>query len=302
LTSKADIETIIKALRYPEDPLVERTSIFLLYRAWAHNENLLHMARTLSRDARQYAKGSKSTRHFQVLSHFRADIEAQLIREAKQKQRYLGFETFVKMSAGFPRALLTILKYIFTWSLFFGEQPFEKGCISVRAQREGVAQAAEWFYSDARAPGPTGALVRDAMTRLGQLLREIRFSDKPTECSLCTFSANLSIAGERAIEVMREAENWSMLLRIPGGQHDRNVGRVDEKYQVHPMLAPRWDLPISRRGALALSGEEVTAIFSPPDPSDYEEVIKRRVATMMAPFFGKPPRSETLPLPGLNDD
>jgi len=299
LKTTSDIQQVIAAIRLPGQLLVERTSTFLLYRAWARGKNLLPAAEAISDSAKNYISGSKETPHGEVLRYFRADIVAQLLRETKQKQRYLGFGTFVKMSAGLPRGLLTVLKHIFMWSLFYGEQPFQQDRISVRAQMDGVAQAAEWFFTEARAPGPIGALVRDAMTRLGQLLREVRFSDKPSECSLSSFSANLTTASQKAIEVLKEAENWSMLIRIAGGQHDRNEGRVDEKYQVHPMLAPRWDLPIARRGALALSGEEVTAIFAPLEMAEFEATLRRRVSAMTAPYFGQSPSANTLLLPGL---
>lgn len=302
LRSGADIEKIISAVRYLEDPLVERTSIFLFYRAWARRKNLLQVADALSKGARRFVSGDENTEHNEVLRHFGADVAAQLLRETKQKQRYIGFDTFVKMSSGLPRGLLTILKYVFTWSLFYGEQPFRSGRISVRAQTDGVAQASEWFFTEARAPGASGALVRDAMTRLGQLLRDIRFSDKPSECSLSTFSADLTTSSENAIRVLNEAENWSMLIRVAGGQHDRNVGRVDEKYQVHPMLAPRWDLPVASRGALSLSGVEINAIFAPTEPSSFETVLKRRVSVMTAPFFGKLPNGGVPLFPDMIDE
>ncbi|MHB8730850.1 MAG: ORC-CDC6 family AAA ATPase [bacterium] len=302
IRSGNDIETVIEALRYPDDMLLERTSVFLLYRAWAHDEDLKRAAREINDDAHQYAFEHETTRHGQVLKHFRADITAQLLRETRQKQRYLGFEVFVKMSAGLPRALLTIMKNVFTWSLFYGERPFRNGKISARAQTEGLEEASGWFFTDARAPGRSGMFVRSAMTRLGQLLRDIRFSDKPSECSLSTFSADLTATTENALKVLEEAENWSMLIKVAGGQHDRNLGRVDEKYQVHPMLAPRWDLPIARRGALALSGAEASAIFAPESSEDFDEVLKRRVAAMTAPFFGEAPSTETTLLPGLSDE
>ena len=299
--SDSDIERVISTLRFPQNPLIERTSIFLMYREWASGANLLKAAEAISQSACRYARSPTRTNHQKVLKYFRSDIVAQLLRETKQKQRYLGFETFVKMSAGLPRGLLTILKYVFTWSLFYGEQPFREGRISARAQSEGIGQASEWFFTEARAPGVTGAQVRDAMTRLGQLLREVRFSDKPSECSLSTFSADLTTATENAIEVLEAAANWSMLLRVAGGQHDRNDGRVDEKYQVHPMLAPRWDLPIARRGALGLSGEELTAVFAPSNPFDFDVVLKRRVAAMTAPSFGQESYAAAPLLPGLGD-
>ncbi len=302
IRTNEDIERIVSYLSFPLNHLIERTSIFMFYRSWASRENLIDSAERLSRSATRYASDGKGE-HNAVLKYFRSDIIAQLLRETKQKQRYLGFRTYVQMSAGLPRGLLTIMKHVFTWSLFFGEQPFRSGRISVRAQIEGVMQASEWFFAEARSPGPLGTAVRDAMTRLGELLRDLRFSDKPAECSLSTISADLTTASETARKVLDEAESWSMLLHIRGGQHDRNRGRVDEKYQVHPMLAPRWDLPISRRGALGLSGNEASAIFDPTRGEDFKILLKRRISRMTAPFLVRSTTtSQQNLLPGIDHE
>lgn len=298
-----DAERIINLLRQPGFPFVERTNVFLLYRAWSRKQDLSLRAREIADSARQFLAGEKGSEHDRVLRYFRADILAQLLRETKQRQRYLGFDTFVRMSGGLPRGLLTILKHVFTWARFYGEQPFRAGQISVRAQAEAVLQAEEWFFSEARAPGAEGQLVRGAMTRLGQLLRELRFSDKPSECSLSTFSADLSAVTPEALKTLRQAVNWSLLVQVTGGQHERNLGRVDEKFQVHPMLAPRWDLPTGRRGALGLSGVEVSAIFAPRADAEFDRVLHSRLQRMTAPFFGKEPLPRQLQreLPGLRD-
>jgi hypothetical protein len=78
-----------------------------------------------------------------------------------------------------------------------------------------------------------------------------------------------------------------MLIPVRKGQKDKNSKRVNWKYQINSMLAPQYDLPIYRRGALSLSTTEINAIL---DPSYYDEfrnirkIIKER---MSAPFFGK---------------
>jgi len=50
------------------------------------------------------------------------------------------------MSEGLPRALITILKHVYDWSIYTQERPFKGGQISIRrAQQRGVIEAAEWF-------------------------------------------------------------------------------------------------------------------------------------------------------------
>lgn len=308
LATRADIDRVLNEIRFLEYPFLERANVMLLYKAWAHRANLLQAAVAIRSDAVKLSQNMpEGTLHTKLFRHFRADVVAQLLRDIGQPQRYLGFSTFVRMSAGLPRCLLTILKHVFTWAQFLGEDPFRKGRISVAAQTEAVSQAAEWFFTDARAPGPEGTAIRDGMTRLGQLLRALRYADKPSECSLSTFSADVTTATEQARQTLDRAAQWSMLVTVAGGQADRNLGRVDTKYQVHPMLAPRWDLPIARRGSIALSGEEVTAIFAPRDTTSVATMVARRESLTMAPMFGKQangrvPVGTQETLPGFDDD
>lgn len=222
------------------------------------------------------------------LSHFQTDLFAQLLRECNLKQRYLGMSDFIDMSAGLPRNLLTILKHIYHWSVFNDESPFVGGNkISVFSQREGVLEASDWFFRDARIVESKGTVIQDSISRLATLFRDIRFSDKPAECSLSTFSVDLTSVSEKAREVIKAAEDRSLLINIPKGQRDRNTKRVDSKFQLNPMLAPRWDLPVHRRGAIALSTVEVNAIFDPEYKESLKKLVQIRIERMTAPQFGK---------------
>ncbi|MCC7210309.1 MAG: hypothetical protein E3K40_15035 [Candidatus Brocadia sp.] len=307
--SSARVCRILDALRCPDYPLLEKVNIFLLYRAWDKGKDLFVESEKINLACSRYVQEPNSaTQHGDILEHFRDDLMAQLLRESDMKQRYLGFETFVNMSNGLPRNLLIILKHIFNWALFNGEKPIETGVISIKSQQAGVREASEWFFKDARVAGHDGGLIRDSVSRLAELFREIRYSDKPTECSLCTFSADMTRASEEAQRIVDMAEKWSLLISISSGQKDRNSKRVDAKYQLNPMLAPRWDLPVSRRGTLALNPEEVNAIFDKTYRDKFETVLSTRVSRMMAPFHGKSANAANgtenrqMRLPGFDND
>lgn len=287
--SEHAISRIIANLTVSEYPFMEKVNTFLFYRDWYSGENLIDASEAIAKECKEFVEGLKEdSRHEQALAYFRADLIAQLVREYKHKQLYLGLNTFIEMSDGLPRNLLIILKHIFKWSVFNGEHPFHRGRkISIESQKKGIREASEWFYHDARMTGVNGEVVRASIDRLATLFREVRFSDKPSECSVSAFSADTSQSSERARGTIDLAEKWSLLIKIEGGQRDRNSKRVDAKYQINSMLAPRWDLPISRRGALALKPEEVDAIFDPHFSDKFEQLIKERVERMMAPFFGK---------------
>ena len=286
LRRSSDIDTIVNVLACPDYPLLEKANLFLLYREWNSKRNLVEAAQKIATECQAYIKGDDAKGRYQkMLSYFKADLLAQLYRETDQKQRYVGLATFIDASCGLPRILLIILKHVFAWATFNGERPFRGSPISIRSQQAGVLEAAEWFYRDARMIGRDGQSVMDAISRLGTLFRGIRYSEKPSECSCSTFSADLSRSSEVTRHLIDLAEKWSLLIDV-GGQRDRNTERVDKKYQLNRVLSPRWDLPVYRRGALALTPAEINAVFDPEFVATFEDLSNARVARMSAPAFG----------------
>ena len=293
---------MLAALQFPGNILVEKTSVFsILSQVGRASESPGRGHRNRRGGAHQFASGARCGLHHQILKHFKSDIAAQLLRDLKQpQQQYLGFDAFVRMSAGLPRCLLALLQEMYSWAHFYGERPFTEP-LSLNAQRAGITHASDWFFEETRAPGRTGTSIRTAMTRLGELLRDVRFSSKPADCSLSTFTLDGTHASETTLKLLEEAENWSMLIRVPGGHHERNRGRVDNKYQVHPMLSPRWDLPLARRGTLALSGAQADALFDKAQAARFDTVKKKLLAPMTAPTFGGAASDAPL-LPGIVDE
>nr|VFK40444.1 MAG: hypothetical protein BECKTC1821E_GA0114239_100744 [Candidatus Kentron sp. TC] len=287
LVREKDIPAIISAISTVEYPLLEKLNIFMLYQDWQKKRNLLESAMEIQNSYEEFVKQRpKAGRYARCYGHFAADMYAQLLRETDQKQRYLGLDRFVEMSAGLPRNLLIILKCVWQWAAFYGEEPLRNGTVSERAQISGVREASEWFYKDSQAHGPNAERARQGVDRLAEIFREIYFSDKPTECSLCAFSANLTAVQPIVRESIETACAWSSLIEIDSGQRDRNSSRVDRKFQLNPLLAPRWDLPTARRGVIPLKPEEVEALFGDVEKEKYKAVFRPRLARYEAPFFG----------------
>jgi hypothetical protein len=306
VSSGDDIDSVAQLLACPEFPLLEKLNCFIFYQQWESNRNLLESADTIHRDCQTYvSERDKTMQYHDKLLHWKYDLLAQLRRESDQKQQYAGFDTFIKLSWGNPRHLLIILKHVLSWGAFKDERPFGEKPVSVKAQTDGVKEAADWFFGDARMPGKDGRLIQDAISRLGTLFRSIRYSHKPSECSLSTFSyepASVSTETNRLIDL---AEKYLLLVYV-GGQPDRNSERVDRKCQLNRMLGPLWDISFSRRGALVIPGDDLNAIFDPAFTADFEQLLKVRVDRMTAPFFGGRRRDNTSKdqgrLFGMGDD
>lgn len=283
--SEDDIKKILNNLYCPEYPLLEKTNVFLLYRYWYKNKiSLVDASSKISEQCKNFLSNtSKNGSYKTALGHFKSDLLSQLLRECGRDRKYFSLATLIEMSWGLPRNLLVLLKNIFAWSLFYGESPFEGTPISIKAQNNGVIESSDWFFSDAKISGKMGTAVRDSIDRLGNFFREIRFSDKPSECSCVSFSADIAKANTTTRELIKSATDYSLLIEV-GTQSDKNTGRIRSQYQLNRMIAPRWGLAIYRRGTIALNVEELDEIFS---PGGKRGALDKRISGMTAPLFGK---------------
>ena len=282
-----DVNLIVQATRVPSRPLLEKVNVFLIYRAWADGADLVKTALDMV-NARPPAGPSgvvkPNAAQRSVLDHFVTDLQAQLYNDMRRDPTYAGINQFITMSDGLPRNLLVILKNIYRWALFNGEQPFQGSRISLESQRRGVLEAAEWFLDDAKPLGEDGEDVHAAIHRLGEMFRQFRFSDKPVESSLASFSADLTRCSPRTREVVKLAEQRALLAQVSQGQKQRNTGLVEPKFYLNPLLSPKWDLPTARRGAIGLSADEMNAIFDPSEADNFKDMQDRRLERMKAPF------------------
>ena len=286
--SEQQIDRIIQKLKVDKYSLLEKVNVLLLYQDWSQNKELLDAASTISNLCRQFAeRRPKSGRYFETYDHFAQDLLAQFFRESNQPQRYCGIDSIIHMSMGLPRHLLIVLKHIYNWAIFNGEEPFKSRPISITSQQKGIFEAAEWFYRDAKNKGQDGSVLQESINRLAELFREVRFSDKPVECSLCSFSVDLSKVNTTTKKYIDLAKKYSLLIDISGGQRDRNSMRVDAKLQLNSLLAPLWDLPIYRRGALPLDPSLADAIFDPGQSENFKRLLNARIVAMNAPFENK---------------
>ena len=283
------VSTIIDGLRIPEFPLLEKVNVYLLYRDWKNDQSLLCSSEAIKESAADFLAGRRTKRgdsYKESYEHFQADLLAQLTHDCKvQRITYAGLDTLIHLSQGFPRNLLGLLKQIYRRSLFAGELPFQDGKqIGIASQVEGVRDAAAWFWDDAQ-PDSHGPEARSAIEALAELFSAVRFSLKPAECSVGSFTVSSTVGTQRAREVLRYAQNWSYLIHIKGVGSNRNdAAAVDEKYQLSPMLAPRWEVSEKRRGAIQLNEDLFNAIFDPSQRRRLSALQKERLANMSQPW------------------
>lgn len=275
------IDAIITNIRRPDHPLLEKLNVFSLYRKWTRLDQMVEISKEIGESSNKFLEERRNEclEYAQTFDHFGSDMLAQLLRECGKKNKYAGFENLVHLSQGIPRNLLGILKNIYRNALFAGEQPFEGGVISIDSQTDGVCDGANWFWDDAQ-PDSKGVVVHEAIDSLAVFFREVRYSDKPSECDLCSFSVDLDALSPAARQTIEMSENWSYIVKIKGGAKNKNSSKVDTKYQLSPMLTPRWGLSPQRGGTIELQTDLANAIFDQKFKNQLKELIKNRVKDM----------------------
>jgi hypothetical protein len=271
-----NVEVIVEHLRLEQDLLAEKARVLAFYQEWNAGTDLLEAAAKVS-DAKNTSKLRR------VMSHFKSDFVAQLRREFQLDQLYVSFVTLSELADGNLRNFMNIMNSIHSWSEFGGEEAWGKLPISVAVQRRAVKDASDWFYGDAQVVGIHGEQVRVGMDRLGELLSRMRFAAKPVESSLCAFNVDIAQLSDRTREVLEAAIEWGLLV-IRSPRRDRNEERRVTTLQINRMLAPRWDLPIGRRGVVDLRSREVEAMFGESDRDAFWSVLSDRMARLEPPF------------------
>jgi len=285
--TSSEVESVIDALSVPPHPLLEKLNILIFYSEWAKKRDLVEVAREIHTQCANFQVGPQHGPYAEKLKRFKADIVSQILRENSEKQIYTGLKTFIRMSEGQPRALITLLKHTYDWALFQGEHPFIEGRISYLAQSRGAVSSAEWFYNSMMKAGSDGREILVAVDRLSQLFRINRFSDRVRECSLIGFSASLINVSDRASEVLRHAIDRSFLVEVEGGQQERNSEQVTRKLQLNRMLVPRWSLGTARRGIVPFDRLAIESIFDPDKEEEFNDLRRDWETRATAPLFGQ---------------
>ena len=200
LKYKAIKNRVLENLKFDDDVLLERINIMLFYREWKKGTDLLSASESIGIGCSKYWLHKVENEHYRVVQKFKYDILDALARENGEKiKTAIGFDNIIKISNGIPRHVLIIMKHIFKWNEYYELATFKsiKTKISSESQLNAIRDTAKWFIEDARIPGDDGSIAKDAIERLCDYLRELRFSDIPPECSISTFSIKSKFVSSR---------------------------------------------------------------------------------------------------------
>jgi len=266
--------------------LVERLNVFLFYRAWSQGLKLHFAIDDIVAEHDHYMSGNDGTvfgdgrpGYAAILRHRRSDLEAQTLRDYRRPVRYSGFGTIVRTSGGNPRHLLGILGQIWEEGGYWSEDYFANLPIAMSVQSAAAYSASDGFWRDLESNPQLDEATQGALRRFAEMLRELRYADKPPEAAPCGFLVDPATLDASARSIIDICVDWRFLIR--SDRQAKNSPQLLWMLQLNPMLAPRMGLSVNRRGASKLTDRQVRAIFL---GDDFELTKRDRLTELQAPF------------------
>lgn len=298
---KEVIAEIMSNIAYPEDILIERTNVFLMYGAIKDNkersvENYVNASKEIAKSAKSYAvDGSRDNLHATKLEKYKQDLVDTLAREGRVEIPFNGLAKLIELSCGTPRTILCLLKAAFNNQYYnTGKVPFEEGRkLTVKSQRIGIESTYDWFFEENRIPSMAQARATDAIMRLGDYLRKARFADLPPQCSINIFTLNIGELSPHARMVFESLLSYSYIVQTD----ERRLINSDNKthvYQLNKILYPKYELALSKRGSINFSPEDAECIFNLEMKAEYDAFVDRKMKGYNFPFGGKQEQAQLM--------
>jgi hypothetical protein len=300
ITSDSQIERVIKSIQLGTNhhPLEQKYKIFYLYQLWSknsENDTFTALLKKINEDFTEYKnKGSTSVeknKFDDIIEKRKKDLTAQLARENNTHniEEYSGLSNFIDITIGNPRALILLLKTAIDYATINGEKPLEAGGrVSLESQYLAVYNVARGFFSDGpELLGDAAKQLYNGIKNLGDYLDVLRFCDKPPETTLSCFELKLEELSEITQECIKNMEIHGFITRDKKGRKERNTGIVEVQFRLSRLLAPLWNLPIVKRGSIAINTDDADSIFNIAPKVSFDQFIVRRKNELNAPDFGR---------------
>ena len=298
---KEIIVEIMSNIAYPDDILIERTNVFLMYSAIKDNkerssEVFVNASKEIAQSAKSYAvDGSRDNLHATKLEKYKQDLVDTLAREGRVEIPYNGLSKLIELSCGTPRTILCLLKAAFNNQYYnTGKVPFEEGRkLTVKSQRIGIESTYDWFFEENRIPSMAQARATDAIMRLGDYLRKARFADLPPQCSINIFTLNAGELSPNARIVFEALLSYSYIVQTDE-RRQINSDNKTHVYQLNKILYPKYELALSKRGAINFTPEDAECMFNLEMKADYDIFVDRKMKGYNFPFGGKQEQSQLM--------
>ena len=291
--SHKEIKTILNNVSYPENWLIEKANILLLYKEW--DQNLVQQSEKIKKSCTLYLDNIKSedNLHTNIFAKHKMDLEYQLFRIYRRTLSYSGYKNLLYMANGNPRIFLSALNKIFVECQFNNINMFSTDKIMCSIQDNALVENSKWFWTNFTQD------IRDnrvtwAIKELCEFFRRSRRSDKPNEKNLRSFSYDRISVDPDVDKLITLAVQHSLLIESKEDGSDKTTSELQRKLRIHPMLTPRWELPLKLGGTIELKPNELEALFLNRE-AEWKSIANGRISKLNIPFNNKNEKNSDTP-------
>jgi hypothetical protein len=216
-------------------------------------------------------------------SHFGVDFQVQLVEDTQVlpwQWEHCGWTGLLRVADANPRILLSILGKAFDWAQYTKGQDSETLLHAVRLtidnQADALADVSRTFEAAAIVSDHDGhgTRARKGVAAVCRGLAAYRRAIVPPEPSPSTFFIPVGGASEDAEQAIKAGVLYGLLR--PVERKLKNLKARGAAYQIAAPLCPKYGLPVSRRGVVALTPPEVEDIFGKfQDAASLERAVIR---------------------------
>lgn len=280
-------------LNCSQDLIAEKAGIHLFCQKWKRSpkteSELISIAKDVSEELHKYFNDHENEIATKI-SYFKNNYISSILRNKKKNNfdTYTGLDNLLRITKGFPRHILTVLRHIYRIEAFEGNTPFSiDKKVSINTQRLALKDASDWFHDDCVSEGPLGNKVNLFLDRLCSALRLDYYADKPNECSASSFSLRLSELSDEQVNIIEWAQNIRVIIPADSLRPDKNTQKTLFKFHLNGLLCPRWGLPITRRGELSIKDKEAPFFLDQDKSEDFDQYLKLFENDVYAPYVIK---------------
>ena len=281
--SEEDIKNIILDISYEDNWLLEKINIYLLYKEW--NNDLRKSSKLINISCKNYIQGVSPNLHKDAYEKHELDLRYQLYRSYGRNISYAGYSDIVKMSNNNPRIFLSMLDNIFRVCTFNKINLLEATTVSCKLQDKALLESSNWFWNNFTTEIKDAKVLR-AFNALCEFFRAYRRSDKPGEKYAVIFSYDENEIDQNVKDLIAMAIDNSLLINL-NNRKDRNSGKFLKNLRIHPMMAPKWELPLGGGGTITLSSSLLHELFLNNKNSNLEQCFKEILQLVDIPFQKK---------------
>jgi len=279
-----EIDTIIFNISFKDHKLIEKAKYLNFYREWKKGKNLLSSSHEIKTAAENYVKeiNLKTNSIAKIIEYYKFDLLDQLARESSsQIESYVDIYKYIKMSAGSPRNFLNIIKISYDNEYQKNHLiPFtDDNVITLDSQLGAIKKVTEWFLDTNRIPFRIEGefYSTDLVNKIGNYLREIRFSNTPPECSINLFSIDSNFISKYSI-AFTYLLNYSYLIKS-GDRRGNNEDKKEMTFYINGTIAPYYELSINKRGVIKIGNDILNSFIIKDDT-----VVNKKLKNYNAPF------------------